>query len=106
MQIDKKESVKINLLPGIATLSFKLEASKFFNSSCKWCLHLSPKLSGFTIGEQFIWQVMFTEYVEEKKELIRALAKDRKLSDLPKIPQVYISSFSFKFGRNYLLHTF
>lgn len=32
-------------------------------------------------------EVMCTEYVEEKKELIRALIKDRKLSDLPKITQ-------------------
>ncbi|XP_010269303.1 PREDICTED: uncharacterized protein LOC104606003 [Nelumbo nucifera] len=31
--------------------------------------------------------VMCTEYVEEKKELIHALLKDRKLSDLPKISQ-------------------
>lgn len=31
---------------------------------------------------------MCREYVEEKKELLRALAKDRKLSDLPVIPQV------------------
>lgn len=33
---------------------------------------------------------MCTEYVEEKKELLRAIAKDRKLSDLPKISQVSI----------------
>ncbi|KAJ4967140.1 hypothetical protein NE237_018989 [Protea cynaroides] len=31
--------------------------------------------------------VMCTDYVEEKKELIQALIKDRKLSDLPKITQ-------------------
>lgn len=30
---------------------------------------------------------MFTQYVEEKKELLLAIAKDRKLSDLPKITQ-------------------
>ncbi|XVF58998.1 hypothetical protein PTKIN_Ptkin07bG0238600 [Pterospermum kingtungense] len=32
-------------------------------------------------------QVMCTEYREERKELIQALHKDRKLSDLPKITQ-------------------
>ncbi|XP_042494086.1 monoacylglycerol lipase abhd6-A-like [Macadamia integrifolia] len=31
--------------------------------------------------------VMCTEYVEEKRQLIQALIKDRKLSDLPKITQ-------------------
>ena len=31
---------------------------------------------------------MCTEYVEEKKDLIRSIPKNRKLSDLPKIPQV------------------
>ncbi|KAF8404609.1 hypothetical protein HHK36_009496 [Tetracentron sinense] len=31
--------------------------------------------------------VMCTEYVEEKRELIRTIIKDRKLSDLPKITQ-------------------
>ncbi|KAK2984631.1 hypothetical protein RJ640_006614 [Escallonia rubra] len=31
--------------------------------------------------------VMWKEHVEEKKELIRALTKDRKLSDLPRISQ-------------------
>ncbi|XP_059631346.1 uncharacterized protein LOC132274165 [Cornus florida] len=31
--------------------------------------------------------VMCTEYMEEKKELVRAIPKDRKLSELPKIPQ-------------------
>ncbi|XP_031115620.1 uncharacterized protein LOC116019518 isoform X1 [Ipomoea triloba] len=30
---------------------------------------------------------MFTEYVEEKKELLRAIANNRKLSELPKITQ-------------------
>ncbi|XP_009785723.1 uncharacterized protein LOC107824571 isoform X2 [Nicotiana tabacum] len=30
---------------------------------------------------------MFTDYVKEKKELLLAIAKDRKLSDLPKITQ-------------------
>lgn len=34
-------------------------------------------------------QEMFTQYVEEKKELLLAIAKDRKLSDLPKITQVF-----------------
>lgn len=39
---------------------------------------------------------MCTEYVEEKRELIRAIAKGRKLSDLPKISQVIcLSSFFF-----------
>ncbi|KAI8536274.1 hypothetical protein RHMOL_Rhmol10G0244300 [Rhododendron molle] len=32
-------------------------------------------------------EVMCTEYVQERKELIHALHKDRKLSDLPKITQ-------------------
>ncbi|KAI3460035.1 hypothetical protein Pfo_016698 [Paulownia fortunei] len=36
--------------------------------------------------EDFIDE-MCNEYVEEKKELLRAIAKDRKLSDLPKISQ-------------------
>ncbi|PIA52120.1 hypothetical protein AQUCO_01000184v1 [Aquilegia coerulea] len=31
--------------------------------------------------------VMCTEYVQEKKELVQALLKGRKLSDLPRIPQ-------------------
>lgn len=31
---------------------------------------------------------MCRDYVEEKKELIRAIPKDRKLSDIPKITQV------------------
>lgn len=31
---------------------------------------------------------MNREHVEEKKELVHALGKDRKLSELPKIPQV------------------
>lgn len=31
---------------------------------------------------------MCTDYVEEKRDLIRAIPKDRKLSDLPKISQV------------------
>lgn len=30
---------------------------------------------------------MNKEHVEEKKELIHALCKDRKLSEIPKIPQ-------------------
>ncbi|KAL0366399.1 UNVERIFIED_CONTAM: hypothetical protein Sradi_3530000 [Sesamum radiatum] len=30
---------------------------------------------------------MCAQFVEEKKELLRAIAKDRKLSDLPKISQ-------------------
>lgn len=33
-------------------------------------------------------QEMCYEYVEEKKQLLRAIAKDRKLSDLAKISQV------------------
>lgn len=45
-----------------------------------------PKIVPSCLLQDFI-DVMFTENVEEKKELIRALAKDRKLSDLPKIPQ-------------------
>lgn len=32
-------------------------------------------------------EVMCTEYVEEKKELIQALLKDRKVTDIPKITQ-------------------
>ncbi|OMO94349.1 hypothetical protein COLO4_16387 [Corchorus olitorius] len=32
--------------------------------------------------------VMCTEYTEEKKELIRAIPKDRKISNIPKITQV------------------
>ncbi|KAM2323078.1 hypothetical protein PS1_019950 [Malus domestica] len=32
-------------------------------------------------------QAMYSEYVQEKKELIQAIPKNRKLSDLPKIPQ-------------------
>jgi pimeloyl-ACP methyl ester carboxylesterase len=45
-----------------------------------------PKIVPSCLLQDFI-DVMFTENVEEKRELIRALAKDRKLSDLPKIPQ-------------------
>ncbi|PSR99879.1 Monoacylglycerol lipase [Actinidia chinensis var. chinensis] len=45
-----------------------------------------PKGMPSCLLQDFI-EVMFSEYVEEKKELIRAIAKDRKLSDLPKIPQ-------------------
>lgn len=33
---------------------------------------------------------MCSDYVEEKTELINALIKDRKLSDLPKISQVIL----------------
>lgn len=33
-------------------------------------------------------QVMCTEYVEEKKELLQALIKGRRCVDLPKITQV------------------
>ena len=33
-------------------------------------------------------QVMCTEHLQERRELIRALHKDRKLSNLPKITQV------------------
>lgn len=36
----------------------------------------------------FNGQVMCTEYREEKKQLIYALHKDRKLSNLPQITQV------------------
>ncbi|XP_062026738.1 uncharacterized protein LOC133743016 [Rosa rugosa] len=32
-------------------------------------------------------ETMFTDFVQEKKELIMAIPKNRKLSDLPKIPQ-------------------
>ncbi|XP_068314432.1 uncharacterized protein [Pyrus communis] len=32
-------------------------------------------------------QAMFTEFVQEKKDLIRAVPQNRKLSELPKIPQ-------------------
>lgn len=45
-------------------------------------------------------QEMFTQHVEEKKELLVAIAKDRKLSDLPKITQVFslfLSYFVFPF---------
>jgi len=33
-------------------------------------------------------QVMCTDFRQEKEELIQALHKDRKMSDLPKITQV------------------
>lgn len=36
-------------------------------------------------------QVMCTEYTEEKKELIRAIPKDRKLSNITKISQVHLN---------------
>ncbi|KAL6962748.1 hypothetical protein U1Q18_037705 [Sarracenia purpurea var. burkii] len=45
-----------------------------------------PKAVPSCLLQDFI-DVMFTEHVEEKKELIRAIAKERKLSELPKIPQ-------------------
>ena len=35
-------------------------------------------------------QVMCTEYLQERKELIVALHKDRKLANLPKITQVIL----------------
>ncbi|KAM7516821.1 hypothetical protein LguiA_006404 [Lonicera macranthoides] len=46
-----------------------------------------PKVLPNCFMNDFI-NIMCREYVEEKKELLRALAKDRKLSDLPVIPQV------------------
>ncbi|KAA8528283.1 hypothetical protein F0562_035638 [Nyssa sinensis] len=45
-----------------------------------------PKLLPSCLLKDFI-DVMCTEYVEEKKELIRAIPKDRKLSHIPKISQ-------------------
>ncbi|KAM7520769.1 hypothetical protein LguiB_019731 [Lonicera macranthoides] len=45
-----------------------------------------PKVLPNCFMNDFI-NIMCREYVEEKKELLRALAKDRKLSDLPVIPQ-------------------
>lgn len=43
----------------------------------------------------FWWneQTMFTDFVQEKKELILAIPKNRKLSDLPKIHQVHFRSW-------------
>ena len=42
-------------------------------------------------------QVMGSDHLEEKTELLHALINDRKLSDLPKINQVaYISLFNCK----------
>lgn len=34
------------------------------------------------------WQVMSKEHAEEKRDLIRAILKDRKHMNLPKIAQV------------------
>uniref|UniRef100_A0A5B7BT52 Putative monoacylglycerol lipase ABHD6 n=1 Tax=Davidia involucrata TaxID=16924 RepID=A0A5B7BT52_DAVIN len=45
-----------------------------------------PKVLPSCLLNDFI-DAMCTEYVEEKKELIRAIPKDRKLSEIPKIPQ-------------------
>ncbi|KAK4387723.1 putative hydrolase YugF [Sesamum angolense] len=45
-----------------------------------------PKGLPSCLLEDFIDE-MCAQYVEEKKELLRAIAKDRKLSDLPKISQ-------------------
>ncbi|CAK7347149.1 unnamed protein product [Dovyalis caffra] len=42
-------------------------------------------------------QAMCGEYVEEKRDLIRAVPKDRKLSNIPKLTQVW-SSFSICVG--------
>lgn len=42
-------------------------------------------------------QAMYTEHMKEQKELIMAVPKNRKLSDLPKIPQVHFSSLYFFF---------
>ena len=39
-------------------------------------------------------QAMCAEYVEEKRDLVRAIPKDRKLVNLPKISQVQ-NCFSF-----------
>jgi len=38
-----------------------------------------------------IEQAMCTEYREERKELILAIPKDRKITDIPKITQVCIA---------------
>lgn len=35
-----------------------------------------------------IWQTMCADYVEEKRDLIRAIPKDRKISEIPKVAQV------------------
>ncbi|CAL5373988.1 unnamed protein product [Camellia sinensis] len=45
-----------------------------------------PKILPSCVLTDFI-RVMCTEYLEERKELIQALHKDRKLSDLPSITQ-------------------
>lgn len=52
------------------------------------CRRLGVKLKIWSFG-----QAMCGEYVEEKRDLIRAVPKDRKLSDIPKLTQVW-SSFS------------
>lgn len=46
-------------------------------------------------------QAMCMEYAEEKRELVKSIPKNRKLSDLPKIHQVHFLmslSSSFLFG--------
>lgn len=43
---------------------------------------------------------MCTDYIEEKRELLEAILKGRKLSDLPKIQLVFIlslNSYAFSF---------
>uniref|UniRef100_A0A2P2JSZ0 Uncharacterized protein MANES_12G133200 n=1 Tax=Rhizophora mucronata TaxID=61149 RepID=A0A2P2JSZ0_RHIMU len=49
--------------------------------------HKPPPKIPTCFANDFI-EVMCTEYRQEKKELIQALHKDRKLSDLPRITQV------------------
>lgn len=44
-----------------------------------------------------LWQAMCSEYVEERIELIKAISKDRKLSDIPKIHQLVSSSHIHSF---------
>ncbi|CAL5368558.1 unnamed protein product [Camellia sinensis] len=52
-------------------------------------------------------EVMCTEYLQERKELIQALHKDRKLSNLPKITQIKIrySHWNWHLGENAQLVT-
>lgn len=52
----------------------------------KFTFYRPPRMLPTCIVNDFI-ELMCTEYREEREELIRALHKDKKLSDLPKISQ-------------------
>ncbi|CAI0448487.1 unnamed protein product [Linum tenue] len=54
-------------------------------------------------GSTVYMQVMCTDYVEEKTELIRAILRDRHLSDLPKISHVIFLPLHLTIFVSYIL---